>query len=178
MIQLTQMCFSWDGEGWMEKKSTQMLMDTFQSKESHGIKHHFRCAKAQIWERYGVYFPHHDAHTHWIQKNNQAEGSSNNWPVSLYLKRWATLKHAWPHFSQPLVYLGRKPGTLLKNILYPRPLLCVILQREANNLQNGSQILIQLYKSLLLGLKKMYSRLVERQQLEESIGLSIRTSGL
>lgn len=42
----------------MKKKSTQMLMDTFQSKESHGIKqeHHFRCAKAQIRERHGVLF--------------------------------------------------------------------------------------------------------------------------
>ena len=42
----------------MKKKSTQMLMDTFQSKESHGIKqeHHFRCAEAQIRERHGVLF--------------------------------------------------------------------------------------------------------------------------
>lgn len=70
----------------MKKKSTQMLMDTFQSKESHGIKqeHHFRCAKAQIRERHGVLFFffffkfHHDTDTHCIQKHNQAEGSSNS----------------------------------------------------------------------------------------------------
>lgn len=72
----------------MKKKSTQMLMDTFQSKESHGIKqeHHFRCAEAQIRERHGVLFSvfwvfffkfHQYTHTHCIQKHNQAEGSSN-----------------------------------------------------------------------------------------------------
>lgn len=64
----------------MEKKSTQMLTDTFQSKESHGIKqeHHFRCVEAQIRERHGTFFPHHDTHTHCVQKHKQAEGSSNS----------------------------------------------------------------------------------------------------
>lgn len=63
----------------MEKKSTQMLMDTFQSKESHGIKqeHHFRCAKAQIREDMVSFLFHHDTRTHCVQKHDQVEGSSN-----------------------------------------------------------------------------------------------------
>lgn len=115
---------------------------------------------------------HHDTHTHCVQHHDRAEGSSNSWPVSLALEN-ESLKTCMTTFS-PASSISRKEiRHLVTEHSLPHGIPGLLYKQKQITYYMALRVTYS-RNSLLVGLKKKYSRLLERWQWEESTGLNIR----